>query len=261
MSKVFRIVIIGLGLLVLAGGLLFAGASIGVRAGSLSYWMQPFYRLMGRPVGYGGMMGSGSGMLGGAQRGSNSSSKNLTVDQAFQAAGKYLASSNNPDLKIAEVMVFDNNAYVRVIEKSTGVGAFELLVDPQSLVIYPEPGPNMMWNLKYAGMNQQNMMGGLSGMMGGQRGMMGANPANRTPAAVSASMPLSSAQALLAAQAFLDSNQPGAKTATDADQFYGYYTIDTLRDGQIVGMLSVNGFTGQVFLHTWHGAFVATQDY
>ena len=39
----------------------------------------------------------------------------------------------------------------------------------------------------------------------------------------------------------------------DVDGFYGYYTIDILRDGRIAGMLSVNGYTRQVFLHTWHG--------
>ena len=34
------------------------------------------------------------------------------------------------------------------------------------------------------------------------------------------------------------------------------YTIDLERDGQIVGMLSVNGYDGQVFPHTWHGTFI-----
>ena len=34
----------------------------------------------------------------------------LTVDQAKAAAEKYLAKLNNSDLKIAEVMIFDNNA-------------------------------------------------------------------------------------------------------------------------------------------------------
>ena len=38
-----------------------------------------------------------------------------------------------------------------------------------------------------------------------------------------------------------------------ADPFYGYYTLHVNRDGQTVGMLSVNGYTGQVFPHTWHG--------
>jgi len=33
-------------------------------------------------------------------------------------------------------------------------------------------------------------------------------------------------------------------------------TIHILRDGQTVGMLSVNGYTRQVFVHTWHGDLV-----
>jgi hypothetical protein len=219
--------------------------------------------------GYGpGMMGSGVGsgmMVGGSGRsyfpgmmggyGYNGSSVTpLTVDQAYQAAGKYLAALNNPDLKIAEVMVFDNNAYVRVVEQSTGIGAFELMVDPASLTVTPEPGPNMMWNLKYSGLNHQYMMGGRNGMLGG-------STFNATPPTVSATMPVTSAQALQAAQQFLDTALPGTKTAADADPFFGYYTIDILRDGKIIGMLSVNGTSSQVFLHTWHGTFIATQDY
>ena len=77
----------------------------------------------------------------------------------------YLAVLNIPDLKVAEVMVFDNNAYVRVVEQSTGIGAFELLVDPATLAVTPEPGPNMMWNLKYSALNHQYMMGGMDGGM------------------------------------------------------------------------------------------------
>ena len=28
------------------------------------------------------------------------------------------------------------------------------------------------------------------------------------------------------------------------------------KDGKIIGMLSVNGYNGQIFLHTWHGTFI-----
>jgi hypothetical protein len=252
MNRILRIAMIGLGFLLVACGLVFAGAWIGSRRASLLGWMQPVYWMMGnagqpdRPGEY--------GMMGGARSYNNSGTTTLTIDQAYQAAGKYLAALNNPDLKIAEVMVFDNNAYVRVVEKSSGMGAFELLVDPASLVVYPEPGPNMMWNLKYGGMNQ-------AGMMGGRRGMMGGFGYSTTPSTGSASMPVSSGQALQAAQQYLDTAMPGAKTAADADPFYGYYTIDILRDGSIIGMLSVKGYNSQVFLHSWHGTFVATQDY
>ncbi|MGZ6347401.1 MAG: hypothetical protein ACXWNC_07555, partial [Anaerolineales bacterium] len=151
------------------------------------------------------------------------------------------------------VMVFSNNAYVRVIEQSTGTGAFELLVNPSSLAVTPEPGPNMMWNLKYGGMNHQGMMG--------NGGMMGRSISNAAPAAVYPAMSVTAAQALQAAQAYLITALPGTTTATDADPFYGYYTIDILRGGNIIGMLSVNGYNSQVFLHTWHGTFISTQDY
>jgi len=86
--------------------------------------------------------------------------------------------------------------------------------------------------------------------------MMGGYAWSTTPADVSAEMPVSAQQALDNAQKYLDAYQPGTETAEDADPFYGYYTIDTLRDGKVVGMLSVNGYNGQVFLHTWHGNFI-----
>jgi hypothetical protein len=63
-------------------------------------------------------------------------------------------------------------------------------------------------------------------------------------------------QAIEYAQKYLDRNLFGATAATDPIQFYGYYTLDFEKDGKVVGMLSVNGYSGQVFLHTWHGTFV-----
>lgn len=44
-------------------------------------------------------------------------------------------------------------------------------------------------------------------------------------------------------------------------QFYGYYTLDFEKDGETIGILSVNGFNGQVFLHTWHGLFIEEVEY
>jgi hypothetical protein len=54
----------------------------------------------------------------------------------------------------------------------------------------------------------------------------------------------------------LEANRPGVSSVAHADPFYGYYTIHTLRDGEIEGMLSVHGESGQVWYHTWHGDFV-----
>ena len=54
----------------------------------------------------------------------------------------------------------------------------------------------------------------------------------------------------------MDANRTGATVEEHADPFYGYYTIHTFVDGEIEGMLSVHGTTGQVWYHTWHGVFV-----
>jgi len=170
----------------------------------------------------------------------------LTVDQAKQAVEDYLKNLNNSDLELVEIMIFDNNAYARIVEKSTGIGAMELLVDPSTLTVYPEYGPNMMWNQKYGHMGGNSMMGG-TGMMNGDF---------LDPSFVSSEMTVSPEQALQFAQQYLDKQFPGYKISDEVYPFYGYYTIDFLKDDQPTGMLSINGYSGQVFLHTWHGTFI-----
>ncbi len=161
----------------------------------------------------------------------------LTLDQAQQAVQTALNRTGDADLAIDEIMEFENNFYAIVKEKSTGIGAFELLVQPQTGAVFPEYGPNMMWNTKY-------------GMMG--NGMMGQRAVS---ASANARMPVSAAQATQIAQRWLDQNQPGSTTEAP-DTFYGYYTLHILKGGAITGMLSVNGSSGQVWYHTWHGAFI-----
>lgn len=210
----------------------------------------------GNTYGPGGMMRNG-GMMNGFGY-NNANLPALTIDQTKIATEKYLANLDNSDLEIAEIMIFDNNGYVIVKEAGTSIGAFELLVDPNSQAAYPEHGPNMMWNLKYGGLNHEYMMGGNGyGMMGG--GMMqGWNSA--TPLDVTAEMTVTPGQAVEFAQKYLDAEFEGA-TVEHPTQFYGYYTFDFERDGRIVGMLSVHGFSGQVFLHTWHGTFIEEAEY
>jgi len=209
--------------------------------------------MMGNPQGYAGMpCGYGYGMMGGYGRGgmmgqgmmwSDNSPffavEPLTIAQATEAVNGYLATFNDPNLQLAEVMIFDNHAYAEIVEQDSGIGAMELLVYSQTQAVYPEMGPNMMWNLKYG------MMSGYGG-----HGMMGYAP----PVEPGANMAISPEAAVAAAQTYLDTTFDNGFTADDhADPFYGYYTLHVNRDGQTIGMLSVNGYTGQVFLHTWHG--------
>jgi len=164
---------------------------------------------------------------------STSQGERITLDSAVAKAQSY-AQSIDPALTVREVMEFDQNFYALITEKSTGRGALEVLIDPLTGALHPEPGPNMMWNLKY----------------GHMRGL-------RTEA-VENSIALDAAREK--AQLFLDDAQPGAVLAEGGVSFYGYYTFDYQVDGKPAGMLSVNGLSGQVWPHTWHGEFVAEKE-
>lgn len=196
-----------------------------------------------------GMMGRYAGVT---------TSEPLSVQDSLDAVEAYLADLGNDDLEVEEIMVFEYNSYAIVKETSTGIGAFELLVDPDSGAVFPEYGPNMMWNLKY-GMHAGNQYG--PGMMGG--GMMGAYGFDfgADPADISAEMTISADEAFALAQEYLDVHEPGVTVSDEITAFYGYYTIDLEQDGALVGMLSVNGFTGSVFPHTWHGTFIEMTEF
>jgi hypothetical protein len=161
-----------------------------------------------------------------------------SMDQVLAIAESYLTSQNNPDLAIDEIMEFEQNFYVIYYEKSTGVGAFEMLIDKSTGRIFPEYGPNMMWNIKY----------GHGGMMGDWNGM------NGSPL-LSGPMLIEEDKAVEIAQDFLDRVYPGT-FPEDPHPFYGYYTLHVTKDGEIYGMLSVNGYDGSVWYHNWHGAYI-----
>lgn len=180
--------------------------------------------------GWGGSHGHMGGWGNGNQSGTNGS--RITLDQATTVASRYLAGYGK-NLYVAEIMEFSANFYALVKESDTGRGAFELLVDPYTGTVCPEPGPNMMWNLKY-----------------GHMGYYGRGDNTLT---------LKEARNL--AQQALDANLPGATIEGDGISFYGYYTFDYSINGQLAGMLSVNGLNGAVWLHTWHGQFIAEKEF
>ncbi len=156
-----------------------------------------------------------------------------SIGEAKQLADQYVASAS-PDFAVKEIAEFTNHFYVRVQEKSTGINALELLIDRNTGAVFYEPGPNMMWNTKYGHVSRIS------------------NP--------TASMPVSPEQAVSYAQAWLDVNFPGSR-AEEAGTFYGYYTLDFSKDNSFLGMLSVNGYSGGIWYHTWHGQFISMMEY
>ena len=224
--------------------------------------------------GYGGMMGNGhmgtsmgmgmggDGMMGGNGSPANPNAQRLSGDQVRKAVGDYLNRYyNGQGLTIEEIMEFQNNFYAQIKESAPGINAFELLIDPYTGNVWPEYGPNMMWNTKYGHMAQsagggmdmmgRGMMGG-NGMMGGYNGYAQPNQ----PGQPTANMPVTAQQAVQDAQQYLDAQGTGLTAEGQPDTFYGYYTVHALKNGNVVGMLSVNGYTGQVWYHTWHGTFI-----
>ena len=181
-----------------------------------------------------GMMGFGSGYCGAGygNSGYGVNTTPITIEKAKEAVEQYLAATGNPDLKLSEVIEFDYNFYAGIKENSTGVHAFELLVNKYTGAVIPETGPNMMWNTKYSPMGR---------MMVGQVGQVQATVTENN--------------AIEYAQNYLYRVLPGTKVG-DVDTFYGYYTMETLNDSKISGMLSVNAYTGAVWYHSWHGKFV-----
>ncbi len=203
------------------------------------YQSQPNQAAPTYPNQYGGRGCMGSGYAAPAYPNAGTSTSPINITSAVTTAQGYLASLNNKDLAIDEVEEYTQNFYVLFKEKSTGNGAFEMLIDKYTGSIYPEMGPNMMWNTKYGMMN--------GGMMGWLR--------EAQTTAITDTLD----QAKANAQQFLNANYPGT-TVGDGDTFYGYYHFDVLSSGNTYGMLSVNGYTGQVWYHTWHGAYIQTAE-
>jgi hypothetical protein len=163
--------------------------------------------------------------------------EDLSFEKVKQLSQDYL-SNYSQNLEIAEIMEFSKNYYIEVIEEDTGIGAMELLVDKSTGQIFPEYGPNMMWNTKY-GMHSRMRSPG-SGL----------------------DMPVDKEEAIEIADRYLSRSGIDEYVTDEAEMFYGYYTIHTTdEDGNIAGMLSVNGLTGDVWYHNWHGIFIGMEEY
>jgi hypothetical protein len=68
-------------------------------------------------------------------------------------------------------------------------------------------------------------------------------------------MTLNAEHAEVNAEQFLNQYYVGA-TVGHVKAFYGYYHVEVLSDGEVSGMLSVNGYSGEVWFPNWHGSFI-----
>lgn len=155
------------------------------------------------------------------------------IQEAKEKADQYL-TRNYPLLEVEEIMEFSNNYYIIAKETDTGTAAIELLIDRNTGRIGLEPGPNMMWNTKYGHRNTLS------------------NPTTI--------MPIDNYSAVTNAQEWLNRNIPGYRVE-DTTVFYGYYTMDLSEKSQVYGMLSVNGYSGEIWYHSWHGDFISMEEY
>jgi hypothetical protein len=278
MNKTVQNILIGLVVIFGAAGLLWSGIIFG-RSTALSNQLLPWGK-MGEASGIKSYQPGGSwmhlrrgisgrravpahpgsfprhpGMIPGRQwstfRGHTSE---LTLEQTREAALAYVDKTGLKGLVIQEIMLFSRNGYVIIAEEDTGTGAFELLIDPATQTAFLEYGPTRMWNLKYSrrgAVPSGCRMAGFS------------QPEDVTAGKLNSqfTMPFSAEDASEIAQDYLTHSQTDHQGTAEITAFYGYYTIDIEDEDGIIGMLSVNGFTGEVFPHSWHGDFIKMFDY
>ncbi len=150
-----------------------------------------------------------------------------TLDPARQRAQMF---ADRLDLRVGEVMQFENGFYAE-LRNAKGQHATEVLIDPATGAVQIEYGPAMMWNTTY-GMHRTEWAGAAQ---------------------------VSADEATAIAQRWLDRERAGL-TAHEPETYPGYYTLHTLRNGKISGMMSVNAYTGAVWYHTWHGRYIAMSE-
>jgi len=174
-----------------------------------------------------GMMGNmmtGNMMMGNMMAIYYPESKPVTQDEALRSMQNF-SRQYGSNLKVEDFMVFSGNYYAVLKDTNSSQYIAEVLVDRYSGLVYPEPGPNMMWNTRFG--------------------------AGRTTTG-GPEYDVNEAKKL--AGDFLTGYLPGAQVL-ESNEMPGYYTFDFGRQ-DIEGMLSVNAYNGQIWVHTWHGPYL-----
>lgn len=148
----------------------------------------------------------------------------VSQEEARQSMESF-AQRYGSNISIENFMTFSGNYYAVLRNGSMGENIAEVLVDRYSGVAYPEPGPNMIWNTRF-GAGRSRAGGAIYGL-GAARGL---------------------------AEDFLAGYLPGA-SVLESEALPGYYTFDFGRTNT-EGMLSVNAYGGEIWVHTWHGLYI-----
>src|SRR5665647_614378 len=150
-----------------------------------------------------GMMGntgynysSGSGMMGNMMAVYYPGAKPITQDEALRSMESLARQYYGSNVEVEDFMAFSSNYYAVLKDANSSQDIAEVLVDRYSGSVYPESGPNMMWNTRYG--------------------------AGRTQAG-SAGYDLTGAKKL--AEDFLTGYLPGVRIM-ESKQIPGYYTFD-----------------------------------
>jgi hypothetical protein len=203
--------------------------------------------MMAKGADKGGMMGEGMMAQGGmmaqdVQHQHDMMSAGLETESLPEPWGKsYLVDPQrvlesfladlNPELKGGTIVDFGKEYYAEAVEKTTGVGAYEVIINRNTGAVYPAKGVNVDWNLKYSTVGTAVTL---------QDEI--ADPPRST---------ISKAKAVEIAGQYLAEEQIELSLDDNARQFYGYYSLTALDAGKPVGILSVNGFNGRVVYRAW----------
>ena len=125
----------------------------------------------------GGDRGWSMSRFGPGMMGYGSSGSGAPVSDLVSAKRQAQRFADRLDLRVGEVMRFENNYYAELVGPG-GDKATEVLVNAATGAVWLEYGPVMMWNTRYGMMGESGVRGhqGMMGGSSGSSGMMGGGP-------------------------------------------------------------------------------------
>jgi hypothetical protein len=156
----------------------------------------------------------------------------LSMDEIIKAGNEFVANYKT-GIQLVRIIETSKYFYMAFRETGSGIGAFEILADPVTGQFGLETGPTQLWNTKYGFWGSSNVMN------------------NNIPRE----------QAQFRAMTYLKNQNSASSIDPDPIVFYGYYTFFERQADQIIGVISVNGFTGDVEPHSWLGNVLQTKEF